>query len=332
VITAKRVRNAAVLGRRLAEQRLGARLPGGVILLYHRVTTLEADTHLLAVTPERFRAHMELLRERYVPMPLGRLVHLSRRGQAPRGAVAVTFDDGYADNLLEAEPILRATGVPATVFVATGHVESGRELWWDELEDLILLGHERPGELRVAHAGEERRWPATAPDERRTAHDELHPWLRFAPIARREDVLGQVRAWAGRQAEPRVRDAYRLVTRDELRTLAASPVVDVAPHTQRHPALAHQDAAVQADEIRGSDADLRGWAGVRAPVFSYPFGGPGADYDDVTLRAVRAAGFGYAVANFPARVTPLSGRYEVPRLLVRDWDADEFAAFMERWA
>jgi peptidoglycan/xylan/chitin deacetylase (PgdA/CDA1 family) len=323
-----RARRAASTARLLAEQRFGSWLRGGIVLLYHRVTTLATDPQLLAVTPERFRQHMEVLRSEYAPMPLGELARRSRRGRAPRRAVAVTFDDGYADNLYEAEPILRELGIPATVFVATGHVGTDREFWWDELERLMLLGGERPAELRVSHRGEGQRHPTRDESERRAAYDALHPWLRFGPLARREDVLAQVRGWAGEPEGGRHRDTHRAVTVDELRELAASPVVEIAPHTRAHPSLAHQDLPVQREEIAGSARQLEDWLGTRSPVFSYPFGGPGADYDRATVSAVREAGFQLAVSNFPARVTPLSSPFELPRHLVRDWDADYFGGWL----
>ena len=311
----------------LGEQRFAGRLRGGLVLLYHRVTTLAADPQLLAVSPDRFRAHMELLRSAYVPMPLAELARRSRHGTAPRHAVAVTFDDGYADNLHEAEPILREVGIPATIFVATGHVASGREFWWDELERLILIDSTRPAELVVEHRGEERHYATGTVEQRRAAYDALHPWLRFGPLERREDVLAQLRRWADEPEGGRHRTSHRPLTLDELRELAASPVIKVAPHTRRHPALAYQPVDVQRNEIAGSARDLEEWLGERAPVFSYPFGGPGADYDYETVAAVRHAGFRLAVANFPARVTPLSSRFAIPRHLVRNWDGSEF----ERW-
>jgi peptidoglycan/xylan/chitin deacetylase (PgdA/CDA1 family) len=323
-----RARRAASVARLEAEQRFGSLLRGGIVLLYHRVTTLTTDPQLLAVTPERFRQHMEVLRSRYAPMPLEELARRSRQGRAPRRAVAVTFDDGYADNLHEAEPILRELGIPATVFVATGHVGTDREFWWDELERLMLLGGVRPAELHVSHHAEEQRHPTRDASERRAAYDALHPWLRFGQLERREDALAQVRRWAGEPEGGRHRDSHRAVTVSELRELAASPVVELAPHTRRHPSLAHQEIVVQRDEIEGSAQQLEQWLGERSRVFSYPFGGPGADYDGDTMAIVREAGFELAVSNFPARVTRLSSRFAVPRHLVRDWDRAHFEGWL----
>src|SRR6185503_16481297 len=72
------------------------------------------------------------------PMPLDELALRSLEGTVPRGAVAVTFDDGYADNATHALPLLQRYGIPATVFLATGCIGNGRIPWHDE----VLLAFE----------------------------------------------------------------------------------------------------------------------------------------------------------------------------------------------
>ena len=61
-------------------------------------------------------------------------------GTLPPKAVALTFDDGYVDNLTAGKPRLAAADVPATVFLATGYLNCGEPFWWDELAQLILDG------------------------------------------------------------------------------------------------------------------------------------------------------------------------------------------------
>jgi peptidoglycan/xylan/chitin deacetylase (PgdA/CDA1 family) len=66
------------------------------------------------------------------------LVARLRSRNLPQNAVALTFDDGYSDNLRQARPILEVAGVPATVFLTTGRIGGSEEFWWDELARTVL--------------------------------------------------------------------------------------------------------------------------------------------------------------------------------------------------
>lgn len=116
---------------------------GAVILVYHLVADLDRDPFRIAVSPDVFDAQMEVIATRYRPQMLAELSNGLATGALPPRSVAVTFDDGYANNLTAALPILEAWSVPATVFVSTGYVGGSREFWWDELERLIYgVGHD----------------------------------------------------------------------------------------------------------------------------------------------------------------------------------------------
>ena len=97
----------------------------GLILLYHRVAAPETDPQLLSVSPQRLADHMRYLAHHYELVSLHELVRRRANAAADSRLVAVTFDDGYADNLLQAKPILESCQVPATVFVATAALETG---------------------------------------------------------------------------------------------------------------------------------------------------------------------------------------------------------------
>src|SRR6266404_5015149 len=114
-----------------------------LILAYHRVAALPFDPQLLSVTPDHFAEHLEVLHRYYRPTRLRQLAQTPESGVSSSRAVVITFDDGYADNLYNATPLLERYDVPATVFVTTGYVDATREFWWDELERLLL----QPGTL-----------------------------------------------------------------------------------------------------------------------------------------------------------------------------------------
>src|SRR5580765_2507233 len=121
----------------------------GLILLYHRIAELTSDPQLLAVTPHHFGQHLEVLRDYGSPMPLGEMLEAVRDGRLPRRAIAVTFDDGYADNADSGYPLLARYGIPATLFVTTSYLGQEHEFWWDDLERLLLLPGRLPSTLRL---------------------------------------------------------------------------------------------------------------------------------------------------------------------------------------
>ena len=126
-------RRVPAAGRRRVARWVGYRRGRGVILLYHRVGDANTDAWNLTVTPRRFEEHLQLLSSEFRPLPLTELAQGARRGSLPARAVGVSFDDGYADNLNVAVPLLMNWHVPATVFVATGFVMKGHPFWWEEL-------------------------------------------------------------------------------------------------------------------------------------------------------------------------------------------------------
>jgi peptidoglycan/xylan/chitin deacetylase (PgdA/CDA1 family) len=124
-----------------------------VALCYHSV-----DPHLRAsIAPDLFRAHLEWLNEHCAIVPFDQLVAVASDPQSvTRPVVALTFDDGYADNFEQALPILAATQTPATFFVTAGFVDGDpnvvnrmrtlrrvaqvRAMSWDQLRELRSAG------------------------------------------------------------------------------------------------------------------------------------------------------------------------------------------------
>src|SRR5712671_329835 len=102
-----------------------------LILMYHRVSDSGPDPWGLGVSPRHFTEHLQVLRRHANPVALRQLPRRARK-RGPR-TVVVTFDDGYADNVVAALPLLRGHDIPATVFVATALLGKSQAFWWDEL-------------------------------------------------------------------------------------------------------------------------------------------------------------------------------------------------------
>ncbi|MFC1630892.1 polysaccharide deacetylase family protein [Pseudomonadota bacterium] len=98
-----------------------------LILMYHMISRPEtAEEFKYACPPEKFDRHMQQLRlNGFNPVSLDQIEqHLLSNGNLPENSVAITFDDGFADNYTHAFPILVKHKIPATVFLASGCIES----------------------------------------------------------------------------------------------------------------------------------------------------------------------------------------------------------------
>jgi peptidoglycan/xylan/chitin deacetylase (PgdA/CDA1 family) len=101
---------------------MARRLPPPLALAYHGIAdvSLRRDPHGLFVRPQDLRRQIAKLREwGYRLVTFGELARITSTSHAS-GHAALTFDDGFVDNLKTLAPLLAAEGAPATVFVVSG--------------------------------------------------------------------------------------------------------------------------------------------------------------------------------------------------------------------
>lgn len=311
-----------------------------MILLYHRVAGPRFDPMRLDVAPARFADHLDVLRAQAAVLPLEEFEMRRRAGRLPERAVAVTFDDGYADNLLVAMPLLQHAGVPATIFITAGMVDGAGEFWWDDVERIAFVGRALSDGLpmpEIAWCAEgnvpafDRTWNVSAGAPRTTRQTlflALCETLRSRPPRERDARVGALRDWAGVPAA--ARETHRVLRRTELRSLASVTGVTIGAHTMTHPRLSAQTAALQREELRESRELLAAWTDQPVWGVAYPFG-TAVDVSTTTVQAARAAGFEAAFANTAGPAWRWSDRWRVPRYLVRDWDAATFAQKLLQW-
>jgi peptidoglycan/xylan/chitin deacetylase (PgdA/CDA1 family) len=157
-------RKTAVKAQRWLKSRLK---PRAMIIGYHRVVNTASDVYDICVSPENFAQHLEILQRNYHPISLSQMVSGLSTGKLPHRSVAVTFDDGYADNLFNAKPLLERFEVPAAVFVSPGNL--GQEFWWDELERMVTSPTTLPESIHLVIGGEDvrmERWRTQSAAER----------------------------------------------------------------------------------------------------------------------------------------------------------------------
>jgi peptidoglycan/xylan/chitin deacetylase (PgdA/CDA1 family) len=317
-----------------------------LILMYHRVAEETLDPWDLCVTPQFFAEHMEVLRRYAHPARLQDLSRALQTGQVPQRAIAVTFDDGYADNLYQAKPILQRFAIPATVFLVSGQIGSDQMSWWDELAQLLLQPTMLPAQLCLSIQGRSEQWKlgtaAAYSQEERRRDRALRPWesvpgsryafhytiwqrLRTLPHPAQQQTMQQLRAWS--EAEVAGREARRSLGPVEVAALERGGLIEIGAHTITHPSLSAQPTTMQHTEIQQSKAAIEQMLGHAVTSFSYPFG----DYNAETLALVRAAGFQAACTVEAARLRRSGDCLQLPRFEVLNWSGDEFTRRLEEW-
>lgn len=290
-----------------------------VVLMYHRVTEQRHDPLRLCVTPRHFDEHLRAIREVAEIVAPHRVLE---PGAGPR--VAVTFDDGYADNLEHAVPVLEAHDAPACIFVTDQFAPGAPEFWWDELDHLLLHGDagaafvELPLEHRTvrfdlrSEAGRVRTFSML-----NNVFRDLDPEVRRRHLASLHDQVGRV---------PAVCAHHRRLDAAELRALAAGGLVELGGHTARHAALPLVDDAVAVTEVVQNRDSIAELTGRRPRLFAYPYG----TYARRSAAAVRSADYELAFLARPGTIGSLTNPLAIPRLAAHDVPGDALLGELRR--
>jgi peptidoglycan/xylan/chitin deacetylase (PgdA/CDA1 family) len=253
------------------------------VLTYHRIDEPERrrdlDPALISATPAEFERQIRLISEQFRPLAAEELLAVrAGRDRLPPRAVLVTFDDGYADFLAHAWPVLRRYRVPVTLFVTTdGRDDPASRYWWDRLH--ASLSATNRADLPASPIGP---ISLSSAAERRAVGGRLRAHLKGLPHEVAMDALEELLVDLG-AAEPSGSPA--LLGWPDLRTLSAEGAA-IAPHTRTHPVLTGVEPGRLVDEIDGSLGDLEASLGSVTPLFAYPAGG----HDGRVAAAVERAG------------------------------------------
>lgn len=246
----------------------------GVVLMYHRIANPVNDYWQLCVSPENFEQQLQVILKY-------------------RERVSITFDDGYIDNYTTAKPLLEKYKLPATFFIATGGIDSGKEFWWDELQQLT-----------------------PSKDQYLEKWKELFP-LPYEQQQRAIKALGIASA----------RKEYLCMSSNQLKEMSLNRLFSIGAHTVHHPALAHQAEAVQQEEIRKSIQWLHELTGKRPVQLAYPYG----NYNEATINIASGENLREAFTTEARAVTWRSPRYQKGRFKVNNWNGLELERKLQEW-
>jgi peptidoglycan/xylan/chitin deacetylase (PgdA/CDA1 family) len=318
-------------------------IPGIRILLYHRVTSVNNDPQLLCVTPEHFIEQLEVLKKKYRVLDLEETVTSIINQKELEKTIIITFDDGYADNLYQAKPILEKYDMPATIFVVSGQVGLKQEFWWDDLARIFIIQPTLPGELKLEIHKKCYLWDLESNLNidssilnwdvlnnerhylRQRVYIEITKLMKTCSYSERIEIMNAIYQWAGLDSIGR--KEFRVMDENELRCVSVGGLIKVGSHTQKHVSLSNVDEDIQLNEISESKKLLEEILNKKITLFSYPFGGK-KDYSQKTIDILKSLDFRLACSNFPNRVYRTTDQFQLPRFLIRDWDGDTFNQFL----
>jgi len=289
--------------------------PGGkrarlMIFPYHRVAS-EEDA-LLPGTPSaaQFERQLRRIRKYCNPLPLTEGIQCLASGDLPARAVAVTFDDGYANNLDVAAPLLKKYEIPATVFVAVDALERG--IMWNDI--LIEAVRAANGEIDATSLG--LGMIDLGARDRLAVVQELISRALYLPTEERLRVSETIHRNATHS------DPQRQMLRPEQLTELEAFGIEIGAHTVNHPILKSLDDSDAEKEMADSRSWIEDVTGTTPSVFAYPNGKLGKDYERRHAEMVRSVGFVGAVTADWGCATQHSSLFELPRF--KPWEDDDF--------
>lgn len=245
----------------------------------------------------------------------------------PRGRgrlVVVTFDDGYRDNLTNGLPVLKATGTPATIFVSTQPILDGSGFWFDRVRQAIR----GKSAIHLKVEWFQPRLAAKNQPEKVSLADEIVAILKRDGPATRDAKIAELMSIVGEGAG-HVQPHQQALSLQELRTLAAEPLVTIGAHTHTHSILSACTQEEAVNEVRRNLEELARATDKAPRYFAYPNGGP-EDFSERDFGILRDAGIEAAVTTIRGINHPGQNPYALKRHPLGVGEVARFAWHIER--
>ncbi len=254
-----------------AENFLGPLTKGvGVIFMLHQVRPEPPlafePSRILKVTPDFLEAVIEQIRDSGFDVVSLDDVPGRLRNGGERPFACFTFDDGYRDNRDFAYPIFKRHRLPFAIYVSTDFADGRGDFWWLTLERVLRVAPH----ITLAMNGEGHHFPLGTVAEKERAYFEIYWWLRSIPEALARAAVAELAA--AHHIDYRDTQNGLIMSWDELRALAADPLVTIGAHTKSHLALGKLSERTARAEMKESIARLESELGRPCRHFSYPYG------------------------------------------------------------
>ena len=292
------------------------------VLVLHRVWAGPDPLYPEAMDTERFTLLCRWVKSMFNVLPLDEAVRSLREGTLPQRALSITFDDGYADNLAVAMPILRQHDLTATVFVTTGFLDGGC-MWNDAVIESFRRTRQQRASLSdlLPELG-----PApldlSEPMKRRAAIEAAISAIKYLPAADRLACVTSIAEHLG----VTVPDDLMLSSEGVAQLRRGG--MQIGAHTVSHPILMRLAAEDVRREMQDGKRHLERLISEPVTLFAYPNGRPGEDYDAHAVALARDVGFEAAFTTVRGAAHTGTDLYQIPRFTPWDRTAKRFGLRM----
>lgn len=283
-----------------------------IITMYHRVSNVSGDKLCqLTVSIENFENQLRYFKEKFQILKLDEeWISLKKTG------VVITFDDGYADNIINALPLLEKYQIPATIFITTLNIDTKKEFWWDRLvfdytscNELFFLPETNKQVFKSNNA-----YNDITNKLSKLSNEEKEKWfLRF-------EKINEIRY--------SLREEYRSLTNLELKKLSEHPLITLGIHTHNHYALGNLTYDQQKSELLCSIKKLDELITKKTKYLALPHG----SYNSATIKIIKELRFlGVLLANnyYSSGKNKASGK--INRILIPNIKDKELVRYLKRF-
>jgi peptidoglycan/xylan/chitin deacetylase (PgdA/CDA1 family) len=274
------------------------------ILIFHRVLPQPDPLFPSETTVETFDNQLAQLKSVFNILALPEAVERLKDNTLPARPACITFDDGYADNVTNALPLLKRHGLHATFFIATDYLNGGR-MFNDTVIEAVRLSPLEQLDLNDLGLGTH---TLESFEARTTTIGHILSKVKYLPLQQRDDTVNEI----ARRAEAGKLPDDLMMTTEHLIALHDAGM-EIGGHTHRHPILARLNDDQIREEIVAGRTWLEDALGQRIKLFAYPNGKPGTDYLPEQAKIIRELGFDAAVSTEPGVSTSRTDPFQLHR-------------------